>query len=46
MKNADVDKLIKKGATANSDKNNKQQRQLIAANGKLRIRVSKGNAQK
>lgn len=38
-----VNRLIKKGAQASTDKKNPQQRQVVAAAGKLRIQVGKGN---
>jgi hypothetical protein len=38
-----VGKLIKRGARAQTDKKNPQQRQVVAANGKLRVQVGKGD---
>jgi hypothetical protein len=38
-----VNRKIKQGARAATDKKNPQQRQVIAAAGKLRIQVGKGN---
>ena len=43
MENSKINRLIKKGAPSNVDKRNPQQRQVIAAAGKLRVRVGKGN---
>ena len=42
MDKKNVNKLIKKGAQARTDTKNPQQRQVAAA-GKLRIQVGKGN---
>lgn len=42
MKKAAVDKLIQQGARASTDTKNPQQRQVVAAAGKLRIQVGKG----
>lgn len=43
MNRSGVKRLIKKGAVASTDKKNPQQRQVVAAAGKLRIQVGKGN---
>lgn len=43
MNRSGVKRLIKKGAVASTDQKNPQQRQVIAAAGKLRIQVGKGN---
>lgn len=42
MKKAAVDKLIQQGARSSTDTKNPQQRQVVAAAGKLRIQVGKG----
>ena len=42
MDKKSVDKLIKSGAKASNDNKNPQQRQVVAAAGKLRIQVNKG----
>jgi phosphate starvation-inducible protein PhoH len=43
MNKQQVNKLIKNGAKAQTDKKNPQQRQVVAAAGKLRIQVGKGD---
>ena len=43
MKKPAINRLVKKGARAITDRKNPQQRQVIAAAGKLRIQVGKGN---
>lgn len=42
MDNPKVNRIIKKGAPTGTDRKNPQQRQVIAAAGKLRVRVGKG----
>ena len=42
MENPKVNRIIKSGAPSSIDRKNPQQRQVIAAAGKLRIRVGKG----
>lgn len=46
MKNTQVNRLIAGGANSAIDQKNKQQRQVVASNGKLRVRVSNGGASK
>lgn len=42
MKQSRVKELSAKGATVSVDNKNKQQRQVIATAGKLRVQVNKG----